>query len=79
MEGKLFFPEEKLSAFQSQNKSMHTSGNDFLKEKISLKEYNIVLADKIINLNGYIIQLWSSSPFDNNANTQHVGSTPHRE
>ena len=52
MEERLFFLEEKLSAFQSQNKSIHTSGNDLLKEKIALKEYNLVLADMIINLKG---------------------------
>ena len=55
---------------------MCASGNDLLKEKIALKEHNPVLAD---NLNGYITQLQSAPPSDNNADTQPVASTPHRE
>ena len=79
MEERLFFLKEKLSAFQSENESMRASGNDLLKEKIALKEHNTVLADMITNLNDYITQLRSSPPSDNNANTQPVASTPHRE
>ena len=79
MEERLFFLEEKLATLQSENESMRASGNDLLKEKIALKEHNSALADMIANLNGYITQLRSAPPSDNNANTQPVASTPHRE
>ena len=79
MKKRLLFLEERLSTLQSENDLMRASGNDLLEEKIALKQHNTVLADMITNLNGYITQLRSSPPSDNNANTQPVPSTPHRE
>ncbi len=79
MEERLFFLGEKLSTPQSENESMRVSGNNLLKEKIALKENNSVLADMIANLNGYVTQLRSSPPSDNNANTQPVASTSNRK
>lgn len=79
MEENLFFLEKKLSTLQSENKSMRASGNDLLKEKIELKEHNLILADMITNLNSYITQLRSVPPPDNNTNTYPVASTIHRE
>ena len=61
---------------ESKNESMRALRNDLLKEKIALKEHNLVFAD---NLNGYINKLQSAPLSDNNANTQPIASTPHRE
>lgn len=59
--------QSRVFTLQSKNKLICTSRNTFLNIKIMLKEYNIILADIIVNLNNYIIQFQISFT-NNNAN-----------
>lgn len=58
---------------------MRATGNDLLKEKNALKDHNLVLADIVTNLNGYITQLRVSAPSGNHAHNQPVITTSLRE
>ena len=79
MEERLFFLKGKLSTLQSENESMRASVNELLKEKVAMKKHNLVLADMITNLNGYITQLRSLPHSDVSAIIQPIATNPHRE
>ena len=78
LEKKIFFLKRQISTLHSKNELMCASENDFLKEKIKLKEHNTIQAIMITNLNGYINQLRSSISTIHHANTLSIITTSHR-
>ena len=70
LEEQVFALQSQVSTLQNENDLMRASGNDFLKEKTTLKEYNSTFANIIANLNGYITQFQTSFPSTKDANAQ---------